>query len=252
MRCSPPERRTTALLNVNDADAATRSVGVVVVAAGSGARLGGAVPKAFAVLGGRPLLAHVLDTLAGWPRLGGLVVVVPPGWVDVSTARWHGIDVPRGTRVVRGGTDRTASVRCGLEALETTCDVVLVHDAARCLTPISVFDRVADAVGGAAAGVVPGVPVVDTVKIVDGTGHVLSTPDRAMVRAVQTPQGFDRSVLEAAHDAGLASSDDAALVERLGHRVLVVPGDVLALKITTPDDLAVAERHLTGDGGRAG
>ncbi|MGL5862528.1 MAG: IspD/TarI family cytidylyltransferase, partial [Phycicoccus sp.] len=121
---------------MTDADAAVGSVGVVVVAAGSGARLGAGLPKAFADLAGRPLLAHVLDALDGWPRLGSLVVVVPETLDDVGAAAWRGIRPPDGARVVPGGGDRTASVSRGLAVLDPACDVVLVHDAARCLTPI--------------------------------------------------------------------------------------------------------------------
>ncbi|MGL5927917.1 MAG: 2-C-methyl-D-erythritol 4-phosphate cytidylyltransferase [Dermatophilaceae bacterium] len=228
----------------DDAGAASRSVGVVVVAAGSGARLGAGLPKAFAELAGRPLLGHVLDTLGGWPRLGGLVLVVPEAFGDLGAARWRGIRPPDGARVVPGGGDRTASVSRGLAALDPACEVVLVHDAARCLTPLGLFDRVADAIHDGAAGAVPGLPVSDTVKTVDADGYVTGTPDRATLRAVQTPQGFDREVLVAAHASGLTATDDAALVERLGHRVRVVAGDPLAFKITTPDDLRLAERFL--------
>lgn len=231
---------------MTDAHAAARSVGVVVVAAGSGARLGAGVPKAFVALGGRPLLAHVLDTLRGWPRLGGLVLVVPEALVDADGEAWHGIRLPEGTAVVAGGGDRTASVGRGLAVLDPACDVVLVHDAARCLAPVALFDRVADAVRAGAAGAVPGLAVSDTVKTVDAGGWVTGTPDRATLRAVQTPQAFDRAVLAAAHASGLTATDDAALVERFGHRVRVVAGDPLALKVTTPEDLALAERHLAG------
>ncbi|MGL4176964.1 MAG: 2-C-methyl-D-erythritol 4-phosphate cytidylyltransferase [Dermatophilaceae bacterium] len=233
----------------DDADAGSRSVGVVVVAAGSGARLGAGLPKAFAGLAGRPLLAHVLDTVERWSRLDGLVLVVPEAFGDVGTAIWRGIRPPDGVRVVPGGGDRTASVNRGLSALDPACEVVLVHDAARCLTPLSLFDRVADAVHDGAAGAVPGLPMSDTVKTVDAGGYVTGTLDRTTLRAVQTPQGFDRKVLVAAHASGLAATDDAALVERLGHRVRVVAGDPLALKITTPDDLMLAERFLAGQVG---
>ncbi|MGL4743831.1 MAG: 2-C-methyl-D-erythritol 4-phosphate cytidylyltransferase [Dermatophilaceae bacterium] len=229
---------------MNNTDAATRSVGVVVVAAGLGVRLGADRPKAFADLSGRPLLGYVLDTLQGWPPLRCLVVVVPEMLGDVRGSAWSGIRLPADTRVIVGGDDRTTSVRRGLAALDPVCDVVLVHDAARCLTPIGLFDRVVDAVRTGAAGAVPGLAVSDTVKSVDGDGYVTGTPDRATLRAVQTPQGFDRAALDAAHASALAASDDSALVERLGYRVRVIDGDPLAMKVTTPGDLLLAERYL--------
>jgi len=121
---------------------------------------------------------------------------------------------------------------------------VLVHDAARCLTPVAVFDRVVAAVAAGAVAVVPGTVVVDTIKQVDESGFVVGTPDRAALRAVQTPQGFRRDVLKRAHAVSSAATDDAGLVERLGERVLVVEGDPRALKVTTPADLETAARLL--------
>ena len=229
---------------MTDAHAASRGVGVVVVAAGSGARLGAGVPKAFVALAGRPLLAHALDTVALVPGVVSVAVVVPADLLDTTGPSWSGVTLPSGAVVVAGGAERTASVAAGLAALDPSCDVVLVHDAARCLTPVAVFERVVAAVRSGAAGVVPGVPVVDTVKVVDAAGIVTSTPPRASLRAVQTPQGFRREVLFDAHASGVVATDDAALVEALGHDVLVVEGDVRAHKVTTADDLAQAERLL--------
>ncbi|NHA70348.1 2-C-methyl-D-erythritol 4-phosphate cytidylyltransferase [Phycicoccus flavus] len=229
---------------MTDAHAAPRGVGVVVVAAGSGARLGAGVPKAFVPLHGRPLLGHALDTVARVPGLAAVSVVVPEGLLDVGSASWHGVTLPAGAVVVAGGAERTASVAAGLAALGPDCDVVLVHDAARCLTPLAVFERVVAAVRSGDAGVVPGLAVVDTVKTVDEQGLVTGTPDRGTLRAVQTPQGFDRQVLLAAHASGVDATDDAALVERTGHRVRVVEGDPLAFKVTTPEDLERAARLL--------
>lgn len=228
----------------NDAHAAARGVGVVVVAAGSGSRLGAAVPKAFVALAGRPLLGWALDTVARVPGLRSVAVVVPAAFADPATPAWGGVHLPDGARVVAGGSERTDSVAAGLAALDPGCDVVLVHDAARCLTPPAVFERVVDAVRAGWAGVVPGVPVVDTVKAVDARGVVTGTPDRSALRAVQTPQGFRPDVLAAAHAGATAATDDAALVEALGHEVLVVEGDARALKVTTAADLAHAERLL--------
>jgi len=228
---------------VTDADPAPCSVGVVVVAAGSGSRLGASLPKAFVPLRGRPLLGHALETVARLAHVAALVVVVPPELADLSAPAWAGVELPADAVVVAGGASRTESVAAGLGALGDV-DVVLVHDAARCLTPLEVFQRVVAAVAGGAAGAVPGIPLVDTVKTVDSLGVITGTPDRATLRAVQTPQGFAREALVAAHAGDAEATDDAALVELAGHRVLVVDGDPLAFKVTTPDDLDRAERVL--------
>ncbi|MFL6167503.1 MAG: 2-C-methyl-D-erythritol 4-phosphate cytidylyltransferase [Ornithinibacter sp.] len=229
---------------MTDADAAPCSVGVVVVAAGSGTRLGAGLPKAFVPLLGRPLLGYAVDTVARVPGLAALVVVAPPDRADPSGPSWEGVDLPPDAVVVVGGASRTDSVAAGLAAVGAV-DVVLVHDAARCLTPLAVVERVVEAVRRGAAGAVPGIPLVDTVKTVDAAGVITGTPDRASLRAVQTPQGFAREVLVAAYRSGLAATDDAALVELAGHHVVVVEGDPLAFKVTTPDDLEHAERLLT-------
>ncbi|WP_433955581.1 2-C-methyl-D-erythritol 4-phosphate cytidylyltransferase [Janibacter indicus] len=220
-------------------------MGVVVVAAGSGTRLGAERPKAFVEVVGTTILeravAGVLEA-----AVDELVVVVPEDLVAEATGlvdplRPEGVDVT----VVAGGAHRTDSVAAGLAALSDAIAVVLVHDAARCLTPVVVFERVLAALAAGAAGAIPGVPVVDTIKVVDAGGVITATPLRDSLRAVQTPQGFDRAVLTAAHASGAAATDDAALVEALGHDVIVVEGDALALKITTVDDLARAERLLS-------
>lgn len=235
---------------MTDADAAPCSVGVVVVAAGSGTRLGAVLPKAFVHLAGRPLLGHAVDTVARLPLLRTLVVVAPADLADPTSPAWAGVDLPPDAVVVAGGAERTDSVAAGLAAVGDV-DVVLVHDAARCLTPLAVFERVVDAVRAGAAGAVPGLALVDTVKTVDAHGVITGTPDRASLRAVQTPQGFAREVLVTAYRGGVGATDDAALVELGGHHVVVVEGDPLAFKVTTPDDLERAERVLAEAAGSA-
>lgn len=234
---------------MTDADAAPRSVGVgigvVIVAAGSGARLGADRPKAFVELAGRTLLDHAVDgALAAGAT--SLAVVVPADLtqeadVILAPVRDSGRAV---ATVVVGGAERTDSVRAGLAALDPDCGIILVHDAARCLTPRAVFERVISAVLDGAAGAVPGIPVVDTVKTVDAHGVIVGTPDRAHLRAIQTPQGFRAEVLRDAYLCGALATDDAALVEAAGHKVVVVPGEPLAFKITTPEDLERAKRLL--------
>ena len=232
---------------MTDADAAPCSVGVVVVAAGSGARLGAGVPKAFVRLRGRPLLAYAVDTVARLSSLRSLVVVAPPDHAaphDRTHTLWDGVRLPPGAVVVPGGAQRSDSVAAGLAVVDPACDVVLVHDAARCLAPVELFDRVVAAVRSGAAGAVPGLPVVDTVKTVDAHGTITGTPDRSTLRAVQTPQAFRRGVLVTAYASGLHATDDAALVERCGHPVVVVEGDSRAFKVTTVADLEQADRLL--------
>ena len=152
-------------------------------------------------------------------------------------------------RVVAGGDERSDSVAAGLRALPAAVGIVLVHDAARALTPASVFERVVTAVRHGHPAVAPALPVTDTIKAVDIREHVVSTPDRASLRAVQTPQGFLRETLERAHrDGGAAVTDDAGLVEAMGGSVLVVGGDARSLKITGPEDLAIVSSWLRQPG----
>ena len=201
-------------------------------------------------LAGVPILGHALRGVLSSPGVAEVVVVAPAahrGEAEVLAA-----DVCREVgslavvTVVVGGAERGDSVAAGLAALAPEVDVVLVHDAARCLTPVAVFERVIASVVAGAVAVVPGTVVVDTIKQVDESGLVVATPERSTLRAVQTPQGFRREVLERAHAVSSAATDDAGLVERLGERVLVVDGDVRAFKVTTPGDLEAAARILAG------
>lgn len=196
-------------------------------------------------LAGVPLLGHALR--GALACADEVVAVVPDDWQEparevVSTV--CGPEWAAYVHVVPGGAERGDSVAAGLRALGPGVGIVLVHDAARCLAPAELFDRVVAAVRSGSVAVVPGVPVVDTVKQVDPSGRVVATPDRATLRAIQTPQGFRRHVLEQAHAGSSDATDDAALVERLGVPVMVVEGDRQALKVTTTDDLETAARIL--------
>ncbi|GAC68050.1 2-C-methyl-D-erythritol 4-phosphate cytidylyltransferase [Gordonia soli] len=226
------------------------TTGVIVPAAGSGVRLGEPVPKAFVDLDGRSILEVCLAGIAATDLIDQVVVVVPAELCD------HVARAAPGATVVVGGVERTDSVRAGLAALRDDVDVVLVHDAARPLTPVSVFRRVVDAVRAGSPAVIPGIPVVDTLKSVTSSAdasleQVDGTVDRDGVRAVQTPQGFDRTALVRAYaEAGDIATDDAGLAERAGIPVHVVAGDPLALKITTPWDLRIARSVLADPAGR--
>jgi 2-C-methyl-D-erythritol 4-phosphate cytidylyltransferase len=265
---------------------------VLLVAAGSGSRLRAGVPKAMAPLGdGRTMVEHCLDSLAAAAapghhpalRLNAIAVVVPAdpeaaaALTEVCAAFSQRTSIP--VRTVPGGAERADSVRAGLAAVRELADAgatagpfgrhaVLVHDAARPFVPPAVFHAVVAALEAGETAVVPAIPVVDTIKTVapaphdseTGTGdavpeHVTGTPSRAHLRAVQTPQGFDLTSLEAAHrhaaevaaDSGTdaaALTDDAMAMEAAGHVVAVVPGDPLAFKITTPLDLVLANALL--------
>jgi 2-C-methyl-D-erythritol 4-phosphate cytidylyltransferase len=147
--------------------------------------------------------------------------------------------------VVAGGAERQHSVAAALAVVPEEVGIVLVHDAARALTPPELIESVAAAVRSGRPAVIPVLPVVDTIKEVGPAGEVLGTVDRSVLRSVQTPQGFSRAVLAAAHAAGLgAHTDDAGMVEKAGVPVTCVPGAELALKITRPLDLVIAEALL--------
>jgi 2-C-methyl-D-erythritol 4-phosphate cytidylyltransferase len=231
------DRDVTAQLN------ARGDVAVVVPAAGAGVRLGPGGPKALRLLDGEPLLVHTVRRLAAAPSVRMIVVAAPPA--DVSAV--HALLAPVApVTVVAGGAERQESVAAALAVVPAEVAIVLVHDAARCLTPPSVIERVAAAVRDGADAVIPVLPVVDTIKEVSAGDIVLGTVDRSVLRAVQTPQGFRASVLRAAHAAAAdAHTDDAGAVEKLGIPVHCVPGSDLALKITRPIDLALATHLLT-------
>ncbi|HZQ79925.1 MAG TPA: 2-C-methyl-D-erythritol 4-phosphate cytidylyltransferase [Acidimicrobiia bacterium] len=225
-------------------------VWAIVVAGGSGSRFGGGVPKQFLDLGGRPLLAWALGAASA--ACDGVVAVVPAAQVDlrrdgpfpIGTNGGPGLvaGTPHGSAaVVAGGATRSESVRAGLAAVPGDAAVIVVHDAARPLAGVDLFERVIAAVRAGADGAVPGVPVPDTVKRIDAAGRVVETPDRAALRAIQTPQAFAAEVLRRAHAGGGDATDDAALVEAIGGTVVVVEGDPANLKITGPDDLVRAE-----------
>lgn len=246
---------------------------LVIAAAGAGTRLGAGLPKALAPLAdGRTLLHHCLASVAA-ARAAGLaldavVVLTPPAEADAGRVAAEvdagpRLDVP--VHCVPGGAERADSVRAGLAAASRAlADLapagaprrVLVHDAARALTPPSVFGAVTAALETGAVAAVPGLPLTDTVKQVTsgrgGVDVVAATPARAGLRAIQTPQGFDLDTLLAAHEAvrtdpmldAAALTDDAMVMEAAGHEVVVVPGDPAAFKVTAPADLDLARLEL--------
>ena len=211
------------------------------VAGGSGARFG--KPKQYEHIAG----VRMIDRSVAVARAAsaGVVVVVPAADVERERSLIEAV-------VVAGGATRSESVRAGLAEVPAEATVVLVHDAARpCASP-ALYAAVVAAVAAGAAGAIPGVPVTDTIKVVDAAGYVAATPDRASLVAVQTPQAFRADVLRAAHASGAEGTDDAALVEAVGGTVVVVPGEADNRKITHPDDLEWVRARLAPNDGDPG
>lgn len=215
---------------MNMTTTASENVWTVVVAAGSGTRFGGA--KQFEMVGDR----RVIDwsTAAAHSVSNGVVVVIP----EANVASEGG---------VAGGTTRSSSVRCGLAAVPDEATIICVHDAARPFASEHLFREVIAAVRNGADGAVPAVAVLDTIKQIDAHNVVVATPNRASLVAVQTPQAFRASVLREAHATNPEGTDDATLVEALGKRVVVIPGESLNRKLTTPEDLEWARAAARGE-----
>ncbi len=222
------------------------TVVALVPAAGRGERLGLGIPKAFAMVGSEPILLHAVRRLreAG---VDEVIVAVGPDELRPATDLLAGV-----AKVVVGGVDRVASVRAALAVSTAESDVILVHDAARAFVPVSVIHAVVEAVRAGSVAVVPVLAVSDTVRTIEPSRVV----DRANLRVVQTPQGFDPDILRRAHASaaadGLAAADDSGLVERLGFPVTLVPGHPSAFKVTTPVDLEEARRMVRAAGPRVG
>lgn len=225
----------------------------VIPAAGRGVRLGPGAPKALRALNGTPMLVHAVRAMAASRAVSLVVVVAPPDGVAEVKTLLDAHTLPERTDflVVPGGESRQESVRLGLDALPPGIDIVLVHDAARPLVPVDTVDAVIEAVREGAQAVVPALPLADTVKEVEPATTpgepepVLATPERARLRAVQTPQGFAVATLVRAHATVTENvTDDASMVEQLGLPVVVVPGHEEAFKVTRPLDLVLAEAVL--------
>jgi 2-C-methyl-D-erythritol 4-phosphate cytidylyltransferase/2-C-methyl-D-erythritol 2,4-cyclodiphosphate synthase len=228
------------------------NVAVIVVAAGSGGRLGAPEPKAFVELDGRTILERSLESVFGSREPAQVIVVAPASHLAAARAIAASAAGVAGeyVTVVAGGDTRQASVAAGIAALLPEVETVLVHDAARALASSELFDRVARAVVVSGRGVIPGLPVSDTIKRINPDATVRETVDRADLVHVQTPQGFPRAELVAAYAAAKNEyTDDAALFAAAGHDVEVVDGEARAFKITTPWDLQRAQSFLaTGSG----
>jgi 2-C-methyl-D-erythritol 4-phosphate cytidylyltransferase / 2-C-methyl-D-erythritol 2,4-cyclodiphosphate synthase len=212
-------------------------VAAIIAAAGSGLRFGADLPKALIQLGDKTLIEHAVAAIS--PAVDEVIVTAPASHLT-QFQRLLGDAVT----VVAGGQTRSESVRAGLAAVSGDMKYVLIHDAARALATTELANRVLSALQNGEVAVIPGVPQVDTIKNVDSNGYVISTPNRADLRNIQTPQGFELTALKKAHATNGESTDDAALVESAGFKVLVIAGEERALKITTPADLATAYNFL--------
>lgn len=210
----------------------------LVVAAGRGERLGSSGPKAFVMCGGRPMLEWSIDALKAVPEIGHIVVATPPG-----------VEAPAGTSGVFGGDERSHSVRAALHHT-LAGDPVLVHDAARPLVTPEIILAVLAGLDAEADAAIAAAQVTDTIKQDDGSPTVARTLDRSGLWAIQTPQAFRRDVLERAlaqpHEILAAATDDASLVETMGGTVRLVESPRENLKVTTPDDLRLADLLLRG------
>ncbi len=206
------------------------------------------MPKALRPLGGIPMLVHAVRALAASRVVDIVVVAAPEDSAESVAAMLAEQSFGAEVVVVTGGDTRQDSVARALLTLPDDVDVVLVHDAARPLVPVEVVTSVVSAVRSGRPAVVPGLPVVDTIKRVDEADDVTETVDRAPLRAIQTPQGFQRHVLQRAHASvdldDSPATDDAGLVERLGIAVQVIPGHEEAFKVTRPFDVVMAEAVL--------
>ncbi len=225
------------------------AVWAVIVAAGSGERLGAEHPKAFVAFGENPLIAASVLVLDDHPGIDGIVLVVPAGWEERATFMADDIGAGKASIAVAGGASRSDSVALGVAEVPADAAVILVHDAARPIVPAALIDRVLAGFADGADGVIPVLPIADTVKRVDAAGRVVETLDRSELRSVQTPQAFQAEIFRralAAPDRN-TGTDCASLVERIGGIVTTVEGDPRSLKITTRSDLERALELVDAD-----
>ena len=219
----------------------TPTSAAIIAGAGMGHRLGADIPKALIQIDGITLIERAFAALS--TVVDEIIITAPAGYEE----EFQKI-VGESATVITGGVLRSDSVNLALKSLSTSIKHVLVHDAARALASADLATRVLTELRGGESAVVPVIHVVDTIKEIDRDGYVRNTPDRTALKAVQTPQGFALDVLKRAHAATEDATDDAALVEALGIKVKTIAGEARAMKVTNPEDIAIAITHLRGLG----
>jgi 2-C-methyl-D-erythritol 4-phosphate cytidylyltransferase/2-C-methyl-D-erythritol 2,4-cyclodiphosphate synthase len=215
----------------------TPTSAAIIAGAGMGHRLGADIPKALIQIDGITLIERAFTALS--TVVDEIIITAPAGY----EAEFQKI-VGESATVITGGVLRSDSVNLALNSLSPSINYVLVHDAARALASADLASRVLGELRGGESAVVPVIQVVDTIKEIDRDGYVRNTPDRSALKAVQTPQGFALDVLKRAHAASEDATDDAALVEALGIKVKTITGEARAMKVTNPEDIAIAITHL--------
>ena len=211
----------------------TPTSAAIIAGAGMGHRIGADIPKALIQIDGVTLVARAFASLS--TVVDEIVITAPAGYEEQFRAI-----VGESAKVITGGVIRSDSVNLALKSLSPTIKYVLVHDAARALATSDLASRVLSELEKGEAAVIPALNVIDTIKEVDRDGYVRNTPDRSILKAIQTPQGFSVDVLKRAHEASQDATDDAALVEALGIKVKTIAGEARAMKITNPEDIATA------------
>lgn len=221
---------------------------LLIPAAGSGKRMGANRNKLLLQVRSKPLIAWTLLAAEAASSISWIgIVSQSPDWDDFKSIIAD-LKLKKTIALIPGGATRQESVYNGLQALPTNAEQVLIHDGARCLVTPNLFDACSDAILHC-SGLIAAIPVKDTIKVVDDNGIITSTPARKQLWAAQTPQGFDVNLLKHCHAEGVRQgwevTDDAALFEKCGLEVRIVPGEETNLKITTPQDLAIAEFILS-------
>ncbi|MCF2148365.1 2-C-methyl-D-erythritol 4-phosphate cytidylyltransferase [Desmonostoc muscorum LEGE 12446] len=224
---------------------------LLIPAAGIGKRMGSNRNKLLLQVRSQPIIAWTLLAAQAASKISWIgIISQPTDWPDFK-AILADLKLTKPVELIPGGSTRQESVYNGLQALPANAEQVLIHDGARCLVTPDLFNSCAQAIGQC-RGLIAAVPVKDTIKVVDGQGIIQSTPDRQQLWAAQTPQGFDVKLLKQCHAEGVRQgwevTDDAALFERCGIQVRIVEGEETNLKVTTPQDLAIAEFILTSRG----
>lgn len=224
---------------------------LLIPSAGVGKRMGGTRNKLLLEVRSQPIMAWTLKAAAAANSIKWIGIISQPfDWPDFTAILAH-LNIDKPVEFITGGSTRQESVYNGLQALPATAERVLIHDGARCLATPDLFDSCAQAIREC-SGLIAAVPVKDTIKVVDEHGMIQSTPDRQKLWAAQTPQGFNVELLKKCHAEGVRQgwevTDDAALFEKCGIAVRIVPGEETNLKVTTPQDLAIAEFILEGRG----